>query len=121
MYCFVLFCPFLLVLVSMSFPSLSLSSPILSYPIPIPVLLFCPPWLAAIVVDAGLTNAARAQIHSIEGRAKIPNKFRFPYLKEMMFFAASRYLRILREQQARNCRGWTGCRGVWLCRRQIYL
>lgn len=55
--------------------------------------------MAGVGANAGLTNATRAQIHSIEVRVKIHNKFRFPYLKEMMFFAASRYLRILQEQQ----------------------
>ncbi|CAN0288117.1 unnamed protein product, partial [Ectocarpus fasciculatus] len=35
------------------------------------------------------------QVHGIETRAKIHSKFRFPYLKEMMFFAASNFLNTL--------------------------
>lgn len=37
----------------------------------------------------------------MEVRAKILHKFRFPYFRETMFFAASTYLRMLREQQVK--------------------
>eukprot|EP00903_Cladosiphon_okamuranus_P015677 g14475.t1 len=39
------------------------------------------------------------QIHAIEVRAKTAAKFRFPYFKEMMLFAASKYLQALRAEQ----------------------
>ncbi|CAM9537205.1 unnamed protein product, partial [Hapterophycus canaliculatus] len=41
------------------------------------------------------------QVHEIEGRAKIHNKFRFPFFKEMMLFAASKFLSALRTEQGR--------------------
>ncbi len=39
------------------------------------------------------------QIHAIEVRAKTAAKFRFPYFKEMMLFAASKFLNTLRVEQ----------------------
>ncbi|CAM9872565.1 unnamed protein product [Scytosiphon promiscuus] len=45
------------------------------------------------------------QVHEIEVRAKIHSKFRFPYFKEMMLFAASKFLNALRAEQVmlRKC------------------
>lgn len=62
-------------------------------------------WLAllccVVTVRIGVIHGYDAveQIHEIEVRAKIHSKFRFPYFKEMMFFAASRFLTALRSQQ----------------------
>lgn len=42
---------------------------------------------------------APGQIHAIEVRAKTAAKFRFPFFKEMMLFAASKFLNTLQAMQ----------------------
>lgn len=48
---------------------------------------------------AYIVRTWKRQVHEIEGRAKIHNKFRFPFFKEMMLFAASKFLNSLRAEQ----------------------
>jgi F-box/leucine-rich repeat protein 10/11 len=77
-------------------------------------------WIHAVYTDQdsivfggnflhGLDMERQTQIHCLEVRTRVPERFRFPLFREMHFSAASMYLQKCDPEQPWPCWKWKPC------------